>query len=358
MDNYYLVGIQQIGIGTEDMVASWKWYADMFQMNVRMLEDDTVAERMLPYTNNKPEKRHACIAANLQGGGGFEIWQYSERKPIPIDFDVQMGDLGVFAIKIKTHDISAYHAELAAKYKNISQIHTEPNGMPTFYIHDPAGNLFQVVEDKYVFIDENRYSGGVVGAMIGVSDIDKALTVYRDILGYDTVVYDKNGAFSDWQNLRGGTQRYRRVLLAHSQPFAGPFKNLYGGVSTIELVQALDRTPRKIFEKPRQWGDPGYIQICFDVVNMRALEKHCQQHGYPFTVDSCPGDGDFDMGLASGHFTYIEDPDGTLIEFVEIHKIPISNKLNLCINLMKRDRSKPLPTFFFRLMKLNRVKFK
>jgi hypothetical protein len=63
------------------------------------------------------------------------------------------------------------------------------------------------------------------------------------------------------------------------------------------------------------------------------------------------------MGLASGHFTYIEDPDGTLIEFVEIHKIPIFNKLNICLNLMKRDRSKPMPTFFFQLMKLNRVKF-
>ena len=41
-------------------------------------------------------------------------------------------------------------------------------------------------------------------------------------------------------------------------------------VKSIELVQAMERTPRKIFEKPRQWGDPGYIQICFDVVNMRA----------------------------------------------------------------------------------------
>ncbi|MBQ1819365.1 MAG: VOC family protein, partial [Bacteroidales bacterium] len=313
-------------------------------------------ERMLPYTSNKPEKRHACIAANLQGGGGFEIWQYSERKPLPIDFDVQIGDLGVFCAKVKTHDIAAYHAELAAKYKNISQIHTEPNGMPTFYLYDPNGNLFQVVEDKYVFIDENRYSGGVVGAMIGVTDIDKALTVYRDILGYDTVVYDKNGAFSDWQTLRGGTQRYRRVLLTHSQPFVGPFANLYGE-SAIELVQAMDRTPRKIFEKPRQWGDPGYIQICFDVVNMRALGEHCAAHGHPFTVDSCPGGEDFDMGLASGHFTYIEDPDGTLIEFVEVHRIPISNRFNIGINLMKRDRSKPLPTFLFRLMKLNRVKF-
>ena len=271
MDNYYLVGIQQIGIGTEDLITSWKWYADMFQMNVRILEDDTVAERMLPYTNNKPEKRHACIAANLQGGGGFEIWQYSERKPLPIDFDVQIGDLGVFCAKIKSHNIIAYHAELAAKYQNVSQIFTDPQGLPTFYVYDPNGNLFQVVEDNYVFIDEKRYSGGVVGAMIGVSDIDKALTVYRDILGYDTVVYDKNGTFSDWQTLRGGTQHYRRVLLSHPQPFKGPFVNMYGS-STIELVQAIDREPRKIFEKPRQWGDPGYIQICYDVVNMRALD--------------------------------------------------------------------------------------
>lgn len=356
MSKFNLVGIQQIGIGTEDMKASWKWYADMFQMNIRILEDDTVAERMLRYTGNKPQKRHACIAANLQGGGGFEIWQYSERKPLPVDFDVQIADLGIFAAKIKSHNISSYHAELAAKYKNVSQIVTDPRGLPTFYVHDPAGNLFQVVEDNYIFIDEHRFSGGVVGAMIGVSDIEKSLSIYRDILGYDVVEYDKSGVFSDWQTLRGGTQHYRRVLLSRSEPFSGPFVNMYGN-STIELVQALDREPRKIFVEPRQWGDPGFIQLCFDVVNMRAFGEHCKQHGHPFTVDSCPNSEDFDMGLASGHFTYIEDPDGTLIEFVETHKIPICNKLNICLNLMKRDRSKPLPTMFFRLMKLNRVKF-
>ena len=64
------------------------------------------------------------------------------------------------------------------------------------------------------------------------------------------------------------------------------------------------------------------------------------------------------MGLAAGHFTYIEDPDGTLIEMVEIHKIPIINKPNISINLMKRDRTKRLPTLLFRMMKLNKVKFK
>ncbi len=356
MRNYTIAGIQQVGVGTENMVESWKWYADMFQMNVRILEDDTVAELMLPYTGNQPQRRHACIAANLQGGGGFEIWQYSERKPKPVDFDIQVGDLGIFIAKIKSHNIAAYHEELSAKYKNIGPIVTDPRGIPTFYIHDPAGNCFQVIEDNYIFIDEKRYSGGIVGAMIGVTDIDRALPVYQDILGYDTILYDKNGTFSDWQNLRGGTGQFRRVLLGRSTPITGPFSELYGN-GTIELVQAIDRTPRKIYEG-RYWGDPGFIQICFEVINMRALEKYCNEKGFPFTVDSCANQSQFDMGQAAGHFTYIEDPDGTLIELVETHKIPIVSKFNICIDLMKRDRTKPLPKLLFHCMKLNKVKFK
>lgn len=356
MHNYNISGIQQVGIGTENMVESWKWYADMFQMNVRILEDDTVAELMLPYTGNQPQRRHACIAANLQGGGGFEIWQYSERKPQPIDFDIQIGDLGIFIAKIKSHNITAYHEELSAKYRDISPIVTDPRGIPTFYIHDPAGNCFQVVEDNYIYIDENRYSGGIVGAMIGVTDIERALPVYQDILGYDTIIYDKNGTFNDWHDLRGGNSRYRRVLLGRSNPHTGPFSELYG-TGSIELVQSLERTPRKIYEG-RFWGDPGFIQICFDVINMRELEKQCIEKGFPFTVDSCANQSQFDMGQAAGHFTYIEDPDGTLIELVETHKIPIISKLNLCINLMKRDRTKALPKILFHFMKLNKVKFK
>ena len=81
MNKFNISGIQQIGIGTMDFRKSWNWYIDMFGIDVRILEDDTVAERMLPYTGGSPQKRHACIAVNLQGGGGFEIWQYSEREP-------------------------------------------------------------------------------------------------------------------------------------------------------------------------------------------------------------------------------------------------------------------------------------
>ena len=101
MDNYLISGIQQIGVGVENFKEAWKWYIEMFGMDVRALEDDTVAERMLPYTGGKPQKRHACIALNLQGGGGFEIWQYSEKGNVgginaPTDLDIFMGDYAEF----------------------------------------------------------------------------------------------------------------------------------------------------------------------------------------------------------------------------------------------------------------------
>ena len=351
---YFFSGIQQIGVGTENFINSWKWYIDYFQMDIKILDDDTVAELMLPYTGNSPQKRRACIAVNLQGGGGFEIWQYSERKPNPIHFDIQIGDLGIFAGKIKSRDVKAFHQEISNKYLNIGEVSTTPDGKPTFYLLDPFGNYFQVVENKSVYIDEHRLAGGTVGAMIGVSDIEKALSVYQDVLGYDKMIYDETGVFEDWKFLRGGEQQYRRVLLSHSEPFKGAFSELLGK-STIELVVALERTPKKIYEG-RYWGDPGFIQICYDVTNMRALEKYCIEKGFPFTVDSCANEGHFDMGDATGHFTYIEDPDGTLIEFVETHKIPILKKLGWNINLLKRKREKSLPKFLFRLMGLNKVK--
>ena len=355
MDNFFITGIQQVGVGTENFKNSWQWYADMFHIDIKILEDDTVAERMLPYTGNQPQKRRACVAINMQGGGGMEIWQYSDRKPVPCPFQVQIGDLGIFAAKIKCLDVNTFYQEISKKYNNISAIETQPDGTPTFWIEDPCGNYFQVVEYKDVYRDMKQLSGGVLGVMIGVTDIDKSLAVYRDILGYDQVIYDKTGVFNDWGLLEGSEDTYRRVLLTHSQPRQGAFSEIFGK-SYVELVVALDRELRKIYEG-RYWGDPGFIQICYDVVNMKELGKFCAAKGFPFTVDSCPDDIRFDMGEASGHFTYIEDPDGTLIEFVETHKIPVLKKLGWNIDLQKRNPAKPLPKWLLGCLRWRKVNF-
>ena len=348
MEQFFISGIQQIGIGTVDFRKSWNWFIDMFAIDVKILEDDTVAERMLPYTGNRAQKRHACIAVSLQGGGGFEIWQYSERKPQPADFELSVGDLGIFGAKLKCLDVPAFHALISRKWEQCSAVAALPDGTPCFYVRDLYGNIFQVVEEKSIFIEQHELTGGIAGALLGVGDMETSLRFYREVLGYDRVICDETAVFDDWKTLSGGEERYRRVLIGRTQPYRGAFSGLLGS-NTLELVQALDRSPRKIYEG-RYWGDPGFIQICYDVTDMKALGAFCAEHGHPFTVDSCPDGEVFDMGEASGHFTYIEDPDGTLIEFVETHKIPVAKKLGWYIDLLGRDREKSLPKFLFRLM--------
>lgn len=348
-ENFMISGIQQIGIGTKDFRASWNWYIEMFGADIKILEDDTVAERMLPYTGGKPQKRHACIAMNLQGGGGFEIWQYSLRKPEDCPFEIEVGDLGVFAAKLKCRDIEAFHKEISAKWTDVSAPEMLPDGTPCFYVRDLFGNIFQIVERKDIYINEGKLTGGMAGAVIGVTDMEASMKFYSEVLGYDIVRSDTTGPFSSSKLVPGAERVCRRVILG-SKKRKGALADLLGD-SEIELIQALDYTPRKIYQG-RYWGDPGFIQVCFDVTGMRALGEFCQSKGHPFTVDSCPAGEVFDMGDASGHFTYIEDPDGTLIEFVETHKIPVVKKLGWFIDMKKRNPEKSLPKFLFRMMGL------
>ena len=189
----------------------------------------------------------------------------------------------------------------------------------------------------------------MIGAVIGVTDMERSIRFYRDVLGYDTIISDTTGPFSKHFFMPGSDKNCRRVILGAPKR-KGAFAELFGD-STIELVQALEYTPRKIFEG-RYWGDPGFIQVCFDVTGMDSMKKFCAEKGHPFTVDSCPDGEIFDMGDASGRFAYIEDPDGTLIELVETNKVPVVKKFGWFIDMKKRNPEKKLPKFLFRMMGL------
>ncbi|MFY9310485.1 MAG: VOC family protein [Bacteroidia bacterium] len=347
-----IAGIQQIGIGVPNVHEAFKWYRQHFGMDIPIFEEAAEANLMLPYTGGKPHQRHAILAINMKGGGGFEIWQYTSRTPQPAAFDLQIGDLGFFCTRMKTSDVKGTYEFLKSKKVNIvGSLTKDAAGNDTFYLRDPWNNLFQIVKSNSWFGKGLQLTGGPGGCMVGVSDIDRSKKFYADILGYDTVVYDKEGVFDDFSSLPGGNQKTRRVLLKHSKPREGAFSKLLGE-SEIELVKVYDRTPKKIFSN-RFWGDQGFIHMCFDITNQAAMKKLCAEKGYPYTVDS--GEK-FDMGEAAGHFSYIEDPDGALIEFVETKKIPIMKKLGWYLDLRKRDARKPLPDWMLKALKFNRVK--
>jgi catechol 2,3-dioxygenase-like lactoylglutathione lyase family enzyme len=343
-----ITGIQQVGIGVSNAHEAWKWYRDVFDIDVPVFDDEAKATLMKDYTGGEIHSRRAVLALNMLGGGGFEIWQFKSRTPSPCEFDLQIGDLGINAVKIKSRNVEACHKSFQDKNINpLSELHTDQEGNLSFWVEDPFHNKFQIVSDDSWFSSRKKNVGGVCGVVMGVKDIDKVLPLYKEALGFNRLCYDESGQFDD---LKNGCS-YRRVLIEKKQKDEGPFSRLLGGVQ-VELVEMLDQEPKSVF-KNRYWGDLGFIHVCFDVNDMDRLESNCEKLGYSFTVDSADS---FDMGEAAGRFSYIEDPDGTLIEFVQTHKIPIMKKWGWFINLKKRNTDKPLPNWMLRSMALNRVK--
>ncbi|WP_026903576.1 VOC family protein [Pedobacter glucosidilyticus] len=348
-----ICGIQQIGIGYKNITESWKWYIKYFGMDVPVFEDTAEAKLMTKYTGGQVFNRYAILAMNMQGGGGFELWQFKNREPQNPKEAIKMGDLGIQIVKIKSPDVQKVYDFYKKENLNLlSPLMKSPEGKLHFYVADPYQNIFEIIESKNWFNLKKQLTGGVAGVVIGVSDLNQSLKLYKDILGYDEVIYDLTSSFEDFCGLPDGNIVFRRVLLRHSQAKSGGFSKLLGATE-IELIERKDKQGVKIY-KDRFWGDAGFIHICFDVIGMQGLKAECAAAGFNFTVDSCDS---FDMGKAAGHFSYIEDPDATLIEFVETHKVPIIKKLGLFLSLKSRNPHKNLPDWMVKLLALNRVKY-
>ncbi len=341
-------GIQQVGIGCSDASETFTWLRKAFGLNVKIFDDEAKAELMSRYTGGEVHARRAILAMNMNGGGGAEIWQYTSRTSVG-GKKVLWGDYGINAVKFKSTKVEDSYQNIE---KNVRCTAPQkcPDGNLSFLVNDAAGNQYQVVNDKSWFKNSNFMQGGVCGAVIGVSDIDASIAFYSNGFGLNNVVYDVTGQFDDLGD-EGQGQTYRRVLLTFDNPYIAPFSRLLGDVQ-IELIQSLDRKATKAYEN-RYWGDLGFIHLCFDVSNMKALKSNLEKHKYQFTVDS--GDT-FNMGESGGRFAYVEDPDGTLIEMVETHKIPVLKKLGFYLDLKKRKTGKPLPNWMVSLMGLNKVK--
>lgn len=345
-------GIQQVGIGVTNADEAFKWYKDLFGFDIQVFAEAAPAPFMTLYTGGEVQKRYAILALNLQGGGGLEIWQYTSRVSQPAKEALIWGKPGIMAIKIKCRDVEKFYARAANKGINvIDRPAKNPAGKLHFFLYDPYGNIFDIVEDDYWFTDGPGLTGGVCGVTIAVSDMQKASAFYKSILQMNEVYANTDAPISDWQNLPvTGTGYARTILQSNRGAQPGAFGKLLGGYE-VELVQSNPPLAGHLFEG-RYWGDQGYIHLCFDI---KGYDEHidiCKKAGHPLTIDS----GAFNMGDAAGRFSYNEDPDGTLLEYVETYKVPILKKIGWFLNLQNKPAAKHLPDWMVKALRFSRVK--
>jgi catechol 2,3-dioxygenase-like lactoylglutathione lyase family enzyme len=345
-------GLQHIGVAVSKMDESLAFYRKFFGLNIPFFDSVAQAPLMRVYCNGDNITKRASMVVNLQGGCAIEVIQPTSFVAKPAPFEVKVGDLGICITQVKCLDIEKSYA--FCKENNapgLTPLENDPIGRKTFYIQDPDRNMWQFLQGSGWYTDQKHHSGGVVGCSTGVSDMEKALELYAGVLGFDEIVYDITGVFEDWKALGGGDSKYRRVLLTQSAQPGGGFAKVTGK-TYIELIQSLERTPEFIF-KDRIWGDTGFAHIGFDVKGMKALGEDLAQVGYGFTCDSNDA---LSMGNTKVHCTYIHDKDRTLIEMIEVYKVPIIEKWGVFLNVEKRDPLKPLPDFMLKALRFSKIK--
>lgn len=346
-------GILQVGIGVADMPEARSWYHRKLHFSAQVLEERSVTDLMKSYTGGTGHERQAAVIMNMAGAGGLEVWQYLSRKPQLPERPPRIGDFGIFAVKIKTPDLGRTNKllEMSVRSSPISKSISEQS---SFFFEDPFGNHFQAIQGDSYF-SQPKLTSGIMGCIIGCKDLDVSIRFYTKVLGFELKAKHDIEVVEGYRGLSGGESRYRRAFLTKSESKIGGFSKFLGGVE-IELVQAMDYQGVPMYEN-RYWGDPGFIHVCFDVRDMDQIKAHCQNHGYDFTVDSHETERgqSFKMGNVSSRVAYINDPDGTAIEFVETHRVPLIPALGLAINLQGKKSRKNFPNWVLKLLALKRV---
>ncbi|MDA1335560.1 MAG: VOC family protein [Bacteroidetes bacterium] len=352
---YRIQGMQHIGVATSNMDHSLRFFRQLFGMDIPFFDSVQAAPLMDSHTRGETITKRASMVMNLQGGCAFEVLRADSFEPVKASWTLGQGDLGITTVQMKTRDIERMHAH-AMKIAGDAcdrSIRNTPWGQKTFYVSDPDENRFQVLEASDWFENNGHPSGGVLGCTIGVTNMEKSLELYANILGFDEVLFDETGTFADWEDLPNGKESFRRARLTQSAPGAGGFGPLTGR-TYIELVQALDRKGRFIFED-RIWCDIGFAHLGFDVRGMNELGKALDAKHFGFRCDTADAIG---MGETKVHCTYIDDPDECWLEMIEVHKVPIIEKWGLFLNVQKRGADEPLPRWMLKALRFSRIKDK
>lgn len=303
-----LCGLMQIGVGVSDLEAAVKWYAEVLNFKAKPIDDTGPAALMTQYTGGDVYQRRAVMLFNPNGGGGLEVWQFLDRTPEESRVPLTFNQPGIHTVDLYTSGSLDSLNKHFSKY----EIELKPWERPSLasviaWFKDPFGNSFRLLNSSYSIRSPFRgLFGGVAGVYICCSDIEESDSFYSKSLGMKELGSDRN--------LR---------LLGCCNSTQG-FAFMYGP-GQIELAQC-DHPSASHSYGNRFWGDPGLMHVCFEVADFDQLKNSVNEKGVELTVDSKDS---FTMERSAGRFGYLEDPDGTLIELIQVHSIPLLPKLGL-----------------------------
>lgn len=131
--------------------------------------------------------------------------------------------------------------------------------------------------------------------VVGVTDMDRALGFYRDLLGLD-VVFD--------QTISG--EPFNAVLHSTRKQQGRVVGGLLGGL----MIELLSLGPAAPHHQPARPGIAGIHNLSLSVTDLDDTHRRVRDAGY------APEQEPFE--ISGVRMFFVKDPDGTAVEFIEL----------------------------------------
>lgn len=148
---------------------------------------------------------------------------------------------------------------------------------------------------------------GVDHIGIGVSDMEASLRFYAG-LGFRDIAFDYTGELGGLAAVTGHATTEARVVYLRS---ANP---TVLGRSGIKLVHILNR-PQPPVPDGFAYGEPGICEVCIHVQQYETFHQSLVESGHTVLME--PNDQVLEPYGTRCGLSYVQDPDGAKIEFIE-----------------------------------------
>jgi catechol 2,3-dioxygenase-like lactoylglutathione lyase family enzyme len=336
---------QHVGMGVWDVDKTYSFYKKLFGYKIK-LNDITMASKEMEPVVGSLETMRIVMAMNARGGGILEFVEHKSSPVRPYPEEAGYGNCGVleigFGVRAIEKVVDSFRTKGVTFLTPVCEFSLADGRRRRYaYLTDPDGMKVQLVEDLRPGqpAAEKPEVHGVFQVGIGVSDVEASKAFYGNAVGFDREIYSFDGHNPDLDPVSGGPIHMNTVILERSAPNRGPVRELPSG--TIKLMAVSDEKGEHIY-KGRRWGDIGCMEFCMDVSDLEGAVEDAKRKGIPIYLQPC----EVDMGSGSkGKVAYIRDPDGTIVEFVEICSIAwlsASNFMRIAMPALKvYDRLAP-----------------
>ncbi len=310
-----ITAFQHVGMGVRDTERAYRFYRDLLGFRLKLSDKTSYLEEMAPIVGAVVEMR-ALMAANLRGGAVIELIEHTSTRPLEPPQPVEWGDIGYLELGLKAFRLDDLYLDLKRKgvefLTPVRTMELSSGGREKYaYLRDPDGLLLQLVE---VEGGKKPAVGGVRHVAIGVRDLEGSARFYREVFGFRETVHRFRGVLPEMEPVTGGKEM--DMLILRHVPEEEPVLPLLEG-AVVKLVHTPDYKGKVIYEG-RRWGDVGLMEMAFDVKDLpgtvnAVLGRGAELYHPPTRVDMGSG--------TAGSFAYVKDPDGNVVEMVEVEKV-------------------------------------